>query len=107
MHGCICWVFVYWQELALVYKTMPRKLGLGRLYGASSGSLFTLFSDQYLGAPFSQRCLLPLIFLDLTFYSFVSCIGCRAASGLGEANEALQALFVGTGYQQSLPGMLT
>lgn len=65
------------------------------------------FSDQYLGAPFSQRCPLPLIFLDLTFYFFVSCIGCRAASGLGEANEALQALFVGTGYQQSLPGMLT
>lgn len=66
------------------------------------------FSDQYVCAPFSQRCLLPLIyFLGFDFHFFVCCIGYRAASGLGEANEALQALFVGTGYQQSLPGMLT
>lgn len=29
----------------------------------------------------------------------------RAASGLGEANKDLQSLFVGTGYQQNIPGM--
>lgn len=28
----------------------------------------------------------------------------RAASGLGEASEDLQSLFVGTGYQQNIPG---
>jgi len=42
---------------------------------------------------------------ELGIYHRVSVCPSRAASGLGEASKDLQSLFVGTGYQQNIPGM--
>lgn len=41
---------------------------------------------------------------ELGIYHHVSACPSRAASGLGEASKDLQSLFVGTGYQQNIPG---
>lgn len=120
VHAYIFSDFAYLHEHALGWRTPRKKIGLGRLFAVSSG--WKHFSSgqeaDYVLFSWSASCSLwDSCFLtcskfiirvgkdfELGIYHHVSACPSRAASGLGEASKDLQSLFVGTGYQQNIPG---